>query len=70
MDNEAKTWSNARGYGKINIYEFNKDRINLSICHWNKLDNLKKPFFTNVDTNLGWTNKEMNNHKYSKNQNS
>ena len=65
MDNESKTWSNTRGYGKVNIYEFNKDNINMMTFDWNRIDNLKTPYYTNADTNMAWTNKDINSLKYS-----
>jgi hypothetical protein len=65
MDSQSKSWSNVRGYGKLNIYEFNENKINMTIYDTNKIDKLQAPYTTLVDANMAWSNKELECLKYS-----
>ena len=65
MDNSEKTWSNVRGYAKLNIFDYNKNNLKLNTYCWNKIDRLPEPFITNSDTNMAWSNKDITNNKYT-----
>jgi len=61
MDEEKKTWSNMRGYGNIDLYDYdvNSEEMNISINKYNRIDNLKSPFTTNVKINSAWSGKSI-----------
>ena len=70
MDLDNKSWSNMRGYGKINIYDYDSktDKLDINTFKFNRIDDLKTPYTTSVNTTMAWSGKsiESDNYNYKK----
>lgn len=49
-----ETWSNQRSYGNLVYGKMNEQNIQTMVRPYNRLEPLKSPYFTNVDTDLAW----------------
>lgn len=67
MDLENKSWSNMRGYAKINMYDYNvkTDKLDTKTYKFNRIDDLKSPYTTMADTKMAWSGKPIESDKYT-----